>query len=175
MPDDAPGLRDPWPLDGRLDQRDPRLGPKIARYGCAMLLCAAAGAWLQRRPPPGWEQVLTWWGEARHSGTIGDDCFIERWARAINDAAGELVVEYAGPPGEPPDSHDPPDYPLRPGELVFDCWRRQDVDVGEHFTWVHPVRYDPLGSAEPGLSWSRKLGVVVSRRAFRIVGGPRAA
>lgn len=165
----APGPHDPWPLSGRLDQRDPALAavPDIAPYGCAMMLCFASGAYLADRDPPDAAEVLAMHAAGVRDGLIGDECFIESWERVIDMAAGQHVVEYT-------DRHEPADFPLDPGWLVFDCWKRTDRNVGVHFTIRHPILYDPLGSAEPGLSWSRKLGQVVSRRAFRIVGGPRA-
>ena len=171
-------MKAPWPLNGRLDQRDPRLAadPDIAPYGCAMMLTFAAGTWLMDREPPAADQVLSLHAQGVQQGIIEDECFVRRWARAINLAAGMVVVTYAGPEGEPPDSHDPYDYPFKPGELVFDCWWRPSrPQIGFHFTWSHPEQYDPLGSFAPGLSNSRQYGVVHSRRAFRIIAGPRAA
>ena len=47
------------------------------------------------------------------------------------------------------------------------------MDVGQHFhVYEQPdadIQFDPLGSAAPGLSNSRKHGVIVSSRAFRIL------
>ena len=109
-------------------------------------------------------QIIALHDEATEQGILGEDCFVQDWDRMIDLAASRNAVKYLG--------HKPADYPDSDGELVFDVWKRMDRNIGVHFTWTCPspgIQYDPLGSAEPGLSWSRKLGIVVSRRAFRIL------
>ena len=161
----------PWPLLDRLDQRDERMAarPKIKPYGCAMMLCCEVGRYLKtdlhgEAPPYTPDEIIALRDEAIERGILGPDCFIQDWDRMIDLVAARNAVDYLG--------HKSADYPFSSEEIVLDCWERQDRNVGKHFTWTHPsagIQYDPLGSAEPGLSWSRKLGIVVSRRAFRIL------
>ena len=166
----ATGDRDPWPLyygedQGVLiDQRDPRLNPSgdgnIAAYGCAMMCCFATGHWVAGRSFPTAARILQLHEICVRKGFIGDECYVQDWEKTINTAAGMAMVAYEG-------GHSPPDFPLDPGWIVFDVWKQPKY--GKHFVWRHPIRYDPLSSASHGLSWSRKRGTKVGRRAFKVL------
>ena len=162
------GVKEPWPLGERLDQRDPRLSMRSALkpYGCAFMLTVEAGRWLAGGRPWTPLQITALYDEACSQGIVRErDAFIEQWQDMVNLAAGRLAVKYT-------DRHEPADFPYSPEYVVFRCYERQDMDVGQHFVYEQPdadIQYDPLGSAAPGLSNSRKHGVIVSSRAFRIL------
>ena len=170
------GSKDPWPLHGRLDQRDARLSarPAIKPYGCAFMLTTEVGRYLadpaqdpasdlyiERWTPL---QIIALYDTACEKGYVrARDAFIEDWDKVIDLAAGRNAVDSLG--------WKDADYPYSEDEIVIDCWERQDMNVGQHFTVQIPqggIQYDPLGSAEPGLSNSRKYGIIVSKRAFKI-------
>ena len=169
-------LKEPWPLNGRLDQRDPRMRdrPQIAPFGCALLICSAVGRFLSNGPL--WTPLETV-GLLDTCGKKGivrvSDCYIDDWDKVVDFIAGSDRSDYLG--------HVDADFPHAPDKIVIDVWRRTDIDVGLHFTWSHPaadIQYDPLGSAHPGkvvdpdgatLSNSRKYGSIESRRAFQIL------
>lgn len=174
------GPQEPWPLNGRLDQRDERLKirPSLSPYGCAFMIAAEVGRYLadpEHNPASPlyidrWSplQIIAIFDEGVSRGFVREsDAYMEDWDDTINLAAGRRAVQQIGDPW-----HKPADYPYSPDEIVISCYERQDIDVGKHFCLEIPhaeIQYDPLSSAEPGLSWSRKLGIVVSKRAFRIL------
>lgn len=171
------GLQEPWPLLDRLDQRDERLSarPAIRPYGCAFMCSVEIGRYLadpaqdpssdlyiERWTPL---QIIALYDTACEKGYVrARDAYIERWEDVINLAAGREAVDYQG--------HAPADQAYTEDTIVVSCWERQDMNVGVHFTVSIPqggIQYDSLGSAEPGLSNSRKYGIVVSTRVFKVL------
>ena len=209
--------RSPWPLRGRLDQRDPRIqaaglgveeikqaaidhgGVKrvaggvivtdwlqlhetmtsltagrieteIGPYGCAFMCALEAGRVLSRVPPNTPMITLARWRMATETGSLGDECYVEDWERLLRLCAPEFLqrgkISYLG--RKRPSEVEPSLSVL----VIARGHQPQRPRLGGHF-WLpkQPLiaePYDPLGSAEPGLSFTRQRGELLNLRVFRI-------
>ena len=200
--------RSPWPLHGRLDQRDPRIQAasvttaalqsaskeagavsangqvldwkllhvtlahlsidqretEIAPYGCAFMCAVEAGRVIAGRPVPGPDEVVRLWREATQRDVLGDECFVYRWWELLRITAGGYC-KFNRVPGSPADATG------TDTRLVIAYWHQPERPrLGGHFVLpaqpLIPDAYDPLGSAEPGLSWTRKRGEPRNYRVF---------
>lgn len=170
------GLHDPWPLGYRLAQTDPSLAkrPEIAKNGCAFMCCVyVADAFhrplIQPRVYVDSSLILQTYDLALEEKAMREDCLVEDWEKVISIAYSGSVdnspVAYTGKRDTTP--------ALSPREDQIVITRWTHLNYG-HFTFEYfsdsaSIQYDPLGSAEPGLSLTRKLGKMESTRVFKII------
>lgn len=144
-------------------QRLPELGEEINTYGCALMSIAGAVSALHPHRHVTPSEIRKVYSEARRSGAMGKNCFIQDWAEVFRLFG--IAVAYHG--------HKDTVWQPANGWLEIVEWKHDELDF-THFTLGgdakrHPF-YDPWGAAGDYLT-SRSVaeGYINSKRAFRVL------